>query len=103
MKPPNNKEAEKGVFISAGSREDEYKQSARDHRVTAVSQVQALRGLKGKIQLKTRVTYTAPVICRHNDDLPVCDLGILLEYKHVLQNAAVCGDVTQRQILQLHH
>lgn len=59
--------------FSAGSREDEYKQSAEDHSVTAVSKVQALKRLKGKIQLKTQVTFVTPVIYNqsfHNDDLP---------------------------------
>lgn len=61
VKPPNNKEAEKAAEMlrfAAGSREDEHKQSAQDHRVTAVSQVHALRGLKGKSNLK----HTSPTL-----------------------------------------
>lgn len=94
--------------FSAGSRKDKYKQSTWDHRATAACEVQALRGLKGKSNLKPNFTYVTPVIYNHNDDLPVCDLGIL-KYEQVLQKASnnrsrtVCGDVIQRQILQLLH
>lgn len=84
---------------SAGSREDEHKQKRPGSYSYSCFSSAGLKRLKGKIQLKTRVTYIAPVICRHNDDLPACDLGIL-KYKQLLPS--VCGDVTARQILQLH-
>lgn len=106
VKPPNNKEADIPPCFCWKS-EDEYKQSAQDHRVTAVSQVQALRGLQGKSNLK----HASPTLVLWSTSIMMIFLPVIWEFWNInnsfkkLQNnrsKTVCGDVIQRQILQLH-
>lgn len=63
----------------AGSRQDEPKQSARDHRVTAVSQVHALRGLRGKSDLK----HASPTLLLWSTSIMMIFLPVIWEFWNI--------------------